>query len=134
MTSIETVCHPISSHFDATVSRKTQDQADLMVYYYTAREDHFMCGSSDCSCDEQEGWCDKWAEECEAPALHDFDEFVKKTFDEAIHKEFNMGADVGEKGTLFITVTRKKDASPPAAHVEEGEPALKKSKNEQGSQ
>lgn len=105
--SLLEVANKFNLYFGGDITETTDDAIEVECEHFTERMDHFICGDSDCECDEEEGWCDKWNDECEIPAHEEVQEFLKTQFDEKERENFVLDVHVGEKGTLYLTFKSK---------------------------
>lgn len=85
------------------------------------REDHYTCGSEDCPCEEEEGWCDKWEEDCVDPVKDKFRTWATTHVPSSII----ASCDVDEKGYLEITFAPEKKREVEEPSMEEIGPSMK---------
>ena len=99
----EKILSKIHSKWGKECEPKTQSDGSIEISCgrHGCRLDHYMCGDEDCSCEEQEGWCEEaWEEDVVRPIEKDFKEWAKKTFSSKIVE--NLTPTVDEKGWLRI--------------------------------
>ena len=104
---MDDISYSIRTYFGACLIKKDADDIELICEHYTERQDHYMCGHDGCDCEDSQGWCDNWYDDCEVSSIKDFEEYVQDTFDEETHEKYVFDAQVDEKGTLYMTVSRK---------------------------
>lgn len=88
------------------------------------REDHYTCGSEDCPCEEEEGWCDKWEEDCVDPVKDKFKTWATTHVPSGII----ASCDVDEKGyfeVTFVPEPSKQTKTVPEKKREVEEPSMK---------